>query len=500
MLIKRNNSTTKGFYFGKPEAEGEVKKGHSLSEYFEDYLGILNKINDNFFIISGRKGAGKSAIAKYILDSSSTDNKNFADLVRIQDLALEKILQSRQGEEVGKEALPLLIEWIILTRIIRLIVKNDSNIYTNEYKRLLKFLEINTGLVDIDKLQIESILEKKGIQIEFEVLKPVFRTLLDKHFNARLTRAPFYSFIPALREILSKVLSFDVNRGANYTLLFDDLDLTFETIASNRDQFMNLIRVARQYNLQYSDNGVKILMFIRDDVKALIVSDYPDSAKIFDSYEVNINWYDHEAFKLDEEIVALKKIVNKRISINFDNHHVAYDKNDPWQSLFPNHMDYGRSSFKYLLDYTFYRPRDLVSFLGKLTAKEYPYPVDYFTMNKLIQQYVISAISEIKNELTLHFEPNVISNIFKDLLFRIYKEPNLTYSQLPSLIEQVNVGKSTPHEVEKILTQYSLIGIKKIDNSLLYRYREDVEYFLNPETDRVILPKIFTIYYNYYKG
>lgn len=59
--ITKTIKTTEGFYFGKSESEGESSYKKSSNTLFDDYLDILPKIGDGCFIITGRKGSGKSA-------------------------------------------------------------------------------------------------------------------------------------------------------------------------------------------------------------------------------------------------------------------------------------------------------------------------------------------------------------------------------------------------------------------------------------------------------
>lgn len=56
------SNTTNGLYLGTPEAEGEIWAGLGLPEFFEDYMHILGELLTEKFIITGRKGAGKSAM------------------------------------------------------------------------------------------------------------------------------------------------------------------------------------------------------------------------------------------------------------------------------------------------------------------------------------------------------------------------------------------------------------------------------------------------------
>ena len=125
-IFSNNNSTksitTKDFYFGAPEAEGENIRGQSLTDYFEDYLDILGELQKGKFIFVGRKGVGKSAIAKFIKDKSDESDDSFATILRVSDLGIEKQIQF---EDASEDSYLLLFEWLILINTVKLIVNND---------------------------------------------------------------------------------------------------------------------------------------------------------------------------------------------------------------------------------------------------------------------------------------------------------------------------------------------------------------------------------------
>lgn len=102
-----------------------------------------------------------------------------------------------------------------------------------------------------------------------------------------------------------------------------------------------LIRVAKFYNNDvFRNTDTKIIVFIRDDIKKLIDTYNSDTAKIFSSYEIRLNWYDHESFKLNENFTHLKKFINKRIKLNFEEKGISYNSNDPWSTLVLNNNAY----------------------------------------------------------------------------------------------------------------------------------------------------------------
>src|SRR5690606_5354097 len=125
---------TKHFYFGAPEAEGENRKGFSILEYFEDFLDILDELEKGKFIFTGRKGVGKSAIAKFIKDKSDDTIGSYASLLRISDLNLEKSVQDDSGFDES-----LIFEWLILIQLVKHLVSSEAIINQHEHSKLKKF-------------------------------------------------------------------------------------------------------------------------------------------------------------------------------------------------------------------------------------------------------------------------------------------------------------------------------------------------------------------------
>ena len=94
------HATTKGFCIGIPEAEAEATTAAvKLDTLFVDYLDVLKQLNDEKFIVLGRKGTGKSAIGEHILSIAKNEANIFCDFIKKEDIDIEKLC--RLGRKKG---------------------------------------------------------------------------------------------------------------------------------------------------------------------------------------------------------------------------------------------------------------------------------------------------------------------------------------------------------------------------------------------------------------
>ncbi len=473
-------------YFGNPEAESE--KG--LVEYFDDYLGIFNEMQVGKFLFVGRKGTGKSAIAKFIKAESDKSDDSYASIIRMSDVATEKIVQ---GDDKQREY--ALIEWLILLNLTKLIVKSGSAKYTKEFEKLEKFLERNTGSVDVDQKELIERLTSKNGEINFEILRHCFGGVIGKTFQNKEQSAPYYKLIGPLKEILKWLFNTEEVKRREYWVLVDDLDVDFklEDDADN-NKLMDLIRIVRVYNTEILSEKSRILIFIREDICKHIVNKYNDSAKIIQGNNIPINWYIPLTEMGNENDIPLKKLADRRIRIAFNKNNLPIPpKTSPWDCLIEEVHNYGSSSFKYILDYTFYRPRDIVTFLDAVHIGNYSTPLTYSNVKRALRKYIELTVNEIKSELTLYFNDVEKNTLFNDVFPHIIND-DLTRSELEEYLEE----KGFIHAVEvvDILLEYALIGFRDSRRKCYFNFREHT---IPEGTDvnrySIIVPKCILHYY-----
>ena len=273
--------------------------------------------------------------------------------------------------------------------------------------------------------------------------------------------------------------------------MFDDLDVKFKLNRENdRKMLMDLIRIAKRYNTEYLHNSnARILLFVRDDViDGLEGIEGGDVAKIFSSYEYRINWYVHDLACTDERNILLRKFINKRLAFMFKQKGWKFDELDPWQSFVAS-LDLGKSSFKYVLDHTFYLPRDIVTIFSNIGKKDFKLPINQSNLYSLIKEYSFVKKKEIVDELVLNFDKKLVDNIFKVLAELSVGQKD--YQELMEIFDEYELS----HELFETLIEYNLIVPRGADGHLYFNYREQSAKHFNYKEFEYCLPKVLYMYF-----
>ena len=318
-LAQNNKIDNEMLFLGSPEAEAEALPNSQipLSSVYDDYSNLVAELQYEKFIILGRKGSGKSAFAEYICSIAANQPNMFARFIRKSETNLESIVQI--GRDNGHNIeIENLYTWLILTNVLKLFSENQAVQNHSDYKNLNKFLSKNSGFIDIRESEIKEVVEQKGMEVHTEFLKRFFTAKMDRKFDIKQEKAPFYKLIPHLKEVLLKVLKSDieVENTNSYVLFFDDLDI-ISNINDERTQnsLLSLIRVSKEINNEFfAKNSLdsKVVLLLRDDISKYLASLASDSSKLFSSYSTRINWYQDEYHQNDDELsLNIRRFLNK---------------------------------------------------------------------------------------------------------------------------------------------------------------------------------------------
>lgn len=257
--------------------------------------------------------------------------------------------------------------------------------------------------------------------------------------------------------------------------MFDDLDIGLNiNNPESRDTLTELIRIIKYYNNDvFARNEIKskIIIFLRTDIqKHLIYS--ADMPKIFTSYSTELRWYE-DCYRNTETRLLLRKFINKRIKINFDNKGYILNNDDPWTSFVDEGSFYGgKTGFKYIIDHTFFRPRDLILFFKDIGNMCLNLPISKDDISILLGKYVVDMVADIKGELSLSYENRDIELIFRSLNDCLDGSRNpFSYGYLIEKLKQNGLCDN----LEKIISDlfdYSLIGNYDCKGNVSFKFRE----------------------------
>jgi hypothetical protein len=438
--------------FGKAEAEAELttRSGYLL-EVFDDFIDAIKKIeSDDSFLVVGRKGTGKSAIAKVLSFEDTDHSLKFAKTLNSSDLKLGGLVhQDKSITEVG------IFHWLLLVSLVELILKCERISYFKEYKLLQEFLDKNAGYIKVNGKELIDEITRYSGNVSIEALSKIMEARygksLEKEFKSK--KAPFYKIIPNLEKLLITVLSLPEMSGTSFKIFIDDVDVIFQQDLIG-DKFSEFLRLVRDLNTKTFNNpsiNIRVIVFVRPD-QLQKLQNQPDVAKILQSYNVSLRWYSHSGFIENEDDIPLKKMINRRISNSLGQN----VKMDPWDYLF-DRASFEGSSFKYVLDRTMYRPRDLINLLNCLKErygdKSLPITKTYF--DKSIEYYSSILGEEIQNEIVMSFneETESILDILRDL------EVEFTFDEFKVLHQREGILMD-PVEILEILYMHGVVGIK----------------------------------------
>lgn len=479
--------STRGLFLGKPEAEAEKKEMITL---FEDYFNIEQAIERGAFIITGRKGAGKSAYAVWLQEKAKNNDNLFCSLVKKNDSILEELINMAPEHKLSTS---VLFEWIILVRLTQMIIQTGQGKYNRYANAIEEFYDKNAGYININAQEVKELYESK----EFNIA-PLMKEFVKLHKKSGISsyKAPFYKMLLPLRTIIVEALKMDCYQNINFFVLFDDLDVKFK-LDRDKETLMDLIRVARIYNTEYfSDISAHVLLFLRDDIGDKLDGVDSDKNKIFLSYEHGINWYEHQEAIVDERNILLRKFINHRLSLAFERLGIPYEKEDPWLT-FVRENEYGKTLFKVVLDYTFYLPRDLIMIFMNLGSHTWNLPITYENIQTLLTEYSSHKKSEIYDELCAIWETEYVDKIFKFLkevlsdIYEFKEEKGISYDEVLRKLEEHNL----PETVFQLLLDYTLLVPVDDKGNVYFNYREK-EVFQSFEMYHYKLPAILSRYFN----
>lgn len=401
----------------------------NLNKYFIDN-NYWNQIIENpIYYVVGKKGTGKSAIYQFIKQKGKeknilVSNRDFGDfpferLIRLSDDSFGK---PNQYQSIWQH--------VILDIFIDLIINNKSADSKNDaYKELRNYYDICIG--DTVNLHKESITKVKKSNFTLALSKiGIGPSVSQDNEFAKEIGSGEANISTINSKLLSLIENYLLTRHDNsmYIIQFDRLDDNYNQYTDSETYYQVIISLMK---IVYSMNnifrrsnvkGVKTLIYLRTDIINELGKRDAESAR-WDEYTYKINWAIRNLNDWSNSL--LLEMINKRIMVSLHKPITFYDifvknkiniRNYDFES---GRLGAVQDVFKYIVDKTFHRPRDIIQFCKCIQneIKESPNGTNiYFRVIKSAEKnYTFWLVnSEITNEIN-----PVISNV--DVLFELLK-------------------------------------------------------------------------------
>jgi hypothetical protein len=441
------------------EAETMLTSTVKLSDVFFDDLGIIDKLSSQRFIVVGRKGAGKSALANYINISMNDIPTSTCKIIKHDAIERELNIQGFNSDAVlGLD----FYKWLVMVNLIDLLINHETLFEDiKAFERLKEFLEVNRGGVKITDKKVTSVetnnsnSNESSFGVDAKPLK-MFMKVNGMSSVKNIKNSPsIYEILPDLEKVIDKLLQYASQSGNDnsYSLIFDDLDIGFKSNKEESiDNLICLLRATKDINAKWSNFNFKCIILLRDDVERLLISKESDLNKLFGSYSTELNWHTQ-----GDEAPELKSFIERRIKNAFNECHKIENAN--WINL-------TTCLFKDVLDKTFCRPRDLIAYFSPLSEKEYNYPLTKSETDKLSIKYSSHVKDEFCNELSSFYTESEIDSILRAL--SIVQKDQPTVGEITPHLISANLD---PVKILKDLYDRSFIGMRNDKGHVFFKYK-----------------------------
>lgn len=445
----------------------EAEKDQYLFECFHD-TGIISELVDSSYtILAGRKGAGKSAVARYLEKNTDKFGVDFAYRLSIRNF---NILRS----DTEKDTLDLILAYIIIKTAQKML---NIGFFNGDAINYWKDFLLSNGLEQIS--DYESFItsqksNKSGFSIKAMASSWFVRGEANVSNNRESVkeRASISSSPSSLYESLRQSVASD----ESIIIFVDDIsDYLDESNEDNIKQDISIIKDLllrlQAYNLSFLESNLKVrfISLVREDL-----FEYMEGS--------NINKLRTDSLQLQWMEKDFASLLIKRMPYYKDSLEEALL--DPVKSLkerFPDEIfteflrnlsthRYGSNFYAYMAAISFNRPRDFLQFCyalrDRLSSKQ---PATFENIDAAEIEYTDYFIQELRDELYVAsriFHYDLTQDRINQLIDLMSKKESFNAPELKADLsifmgQKTSVGNKKIEVLVSELWRYGIIGVSE---------------------------------------
>ena len=336
---------------GNPAAEEEIG---GLQDYFVRTGQFRAATHGGGRLVVGRKGAGKTAMFFGVRDAVKRGLETLVldmrpeghQFTRLREAILEELSEGQR-----EYTITAFWTYLLSAEIAHKILQSPAEFQAAERdpERFRMYKELEKAYL-AHGLSVGDDLSQRLLR-EIDRLSERFDTAGDISGRTDLAELVYGGDIRTLNDAVANYVTAEKDE---VWLLIDNLDKSWATRGSTREDMLivlGLLEASRKLEEQLADRGVdfRCLVFIRTDVLEKLNWSSPDRGK---ESTINLEWDDPQLFQA---------IVRERIAVSAG---LTGTFEDLWRQVAEPAIGV-EDSFRYLLDRTLMRPRDLLLFLQR---------------------------------------------------------------------------------------------------------------------------------------
>lgn len=419
---------------GSDSAERDIAVG--LADYFYQNSTYHKFFKSDKTILVGNRGAGKSAIFKYMAAAEARKGHLVIELSP-EEYSYELLSQYLRSEKEGswgkQSAYSVAWQYLLYNLIFKRIVDQKRGLLLGVQKDIYNHV--------VNNLQSQNL---NSIGILFEYLKRLEQVKFSSHESFHKSRElqALYSLeeikdlLPSLKALLKRT---------RVKVFVDELDKGWDNSEDAKYFLAGLFQAAQKLNR--INPNLRVYISIRQELFDNIPQIYEDAQKIREDVEI-IRWGKTE----------LLELIGLRIAHCFPELQ-QYSGIRRWNSIFASQvMSHSSDSADYIIDRTQLRPRELLQFC-KLC-------LEFYREGKRIDELTIFAAEEIYSEQKTkdlaseyRFKYPYLLDVFEAFRGRKthFNKENLEYLLLAAVCGELDVDRASDW-----VTEMDYLELKKL--------------------------------------
>lgn len=451
------NGKLRSLNLGASAAENELSE---LENYFVKTDEFSRVLRGEAQILSGRKGAGKTALFIQVRNEiRKTRGRIVLDLMPegYQLLRFKESVLDLMAEGAREHTVSAFWEYLLLLEMCHKIVRNDRERHMRDHTLFPGYKQIKS-IYGEDKFVSESDFSER-LRLILTRIADEFRAKYGDAAGVKLSDEEVNLLIykHSLPELRNEVFSYLEKRGGVW-ILVDNLDRGWPASGLTPQDAMilrALTEAIKRIGKEMRERGIDGFgtVFLRDDVYESFVAGASDRAK---SRRLAVDWEDGD---------LLREILRRRIVASLDvNPSTPFT--DVWAGICCSHID-GEESSQFLIDRCLMRPRALIDIVNSCKSHAVNLGRDRMEADDLregVRQYSKEILENI------NFEIQDVLPKAVDILYAFVEAPRSQHEDdiLLGLLEQ-GLSDTDAKEVLDYLMYYAVLGIEE-DEQVRYIY------------------------------